>query len=88
MTQKHQRRLTIRSLWAPTVVAGLVILIALTFNVLGIHVMSGLSAWQEWRTHSYWHFFCVASSTLLRRVRGLAALSQSTASARIALQKR
>ncbi|WGT27014.1 hypothetical protein [Pseudomonas marginalis] len=57
MTQKHQRRLTTMSLWAPTVVAGLVILIALTFNVLGIHVMSGLSAWQEWRTHSYWHFF-------------------------------
>ncbi|QVN05608.1 hypothetical protein JYG35_18420 [Pseudomonas rhodesiae] len=57
MTQQNQRRLTTRSLWTPTVVAGLVILIALTFNVLGIYVMSGLSAWQEWRTHWYWHFF-------------------------------
>lgn len=57
MTQKNQQRLTIRSIWAPTVVAGLVVFIALTFNVLGIHVMSGLSAWQEWRTSSYWHFF-------------------------------
>lgn len=57
MTQKHQRRLTTRRILAPTVVAGLVVLIALTFNVLGIHIMSGLSAWQEWRTHSYWHFF-------------------------------
>jgi len=57
MTQKSQQRLTTRSLCAPTVVAGLVILTALTFNVLGIQVMSGLSAWQEWRTNSYWHFF-------------------------------
>ncbi|MFP3493549.1 hypothetical protein SB759_04925 [Pseudomonas sp. SIMBA_059] len=57
MTQKNQRRLTTRSIFAPAVVAGLVVLIAITFNVLGIYVMSGLAAWQEWRAHSYWHFF-------------------------------
>ncbi|OPA89691.1 hypothetical protein BFW86_14555 [Pseudomonas fluorescens] len=57
MTQKNQQRLTSTSIWAPTIIVGLVVLIALTFNVLGIHVMSSLSAWQEWRTNSYWHFF-------------------------------
>ncbi|MFQ6591094.1 MULTISPECIES: hypothetical protein [Pseudomonas] len=90
MTQKNQRRFTTRSIWAPTAVAGLVILIALTFNVLGIYVMSGLAAWQEWRTHSYWHFFawrvalyCIAlGAWLLYRSRLLQSESASKKSVR------
>jgi hypothetical protein len=42
---------------APITIAGIAVLIALAFNMLGIHLMKGLPAWQEWRASSYWDFF-------------------------------
>jgi len=45
------------SLWVPVAVVCLIIIVALMFNLMGIHIMKGLPAWQEWRGGSYWYFF-------------------------------
>lgn len=73
MSQDHQRRRLKNSVLTPVAIAGLAVLIALAFNVLGIHLMKGLPAWQEWRAESYWDFFvwrvalyCVALWVWLR----------------------
>lgn len=73
MKRNPQRRLLKKSVLAPITIAGLAILIALAFNVMGIHLMKGLPAWQEWRARSYWDFFawrvalyCVALWVWLR----------------------
>ena len=57
MIWNHERRPYKKRVLAPVAIAGLAILIALAFNVLGIHLMNGLPAWQEWRVKSYWDFF-------------------------------
>lgn len=57
MTRNHERRPFKKSVLAPIAIAGLAVLIALAFNVMGIHLMKGLPAWQEWRASSYWDFF-------------------------------
>lgn len=57
MMRNPQRRRLKKSILAPITIAGLAILIALAFNVMGIHLMKGLPAWQEWRAESYWDFF-------------------------------
>lgn len=57
MTKNPLRRLISLGLWAPIAVVSLVLVIALAFNLLGIQVMKGLPAWQEWRANSYWYFF-------------------------------
>lgn len=57
MTRDSQRRHLKKSVLAPITFAGLAILIALIFNVMGIHLMEGLPAWQKWRASSYWDFF-------------------------------
>lgn len=57
MIKNHWSRLFGMKVWAPITMACLVILVAFIFNVLGIHFMKGLPAWQEWRTLTYWHFF-------------------------------
>ena len=50
-----RKRLGTRA-WAPIVLVCLVIVIALAFNLMGVHIMNGLPAWQEWRADTYWHF--------------------------------
>lgn len=57
MTKNPLRRFFSLGLWAPIAVVSLVLVIALAFNLLGIQVMKGLPAWQEWRANSYWYFF-------------------------------
>lgn len=57
MIKNNWFRLFSMKVWAPITMACLVILGALIFNMLGIHIMKGLPAWQEWRTLTYWHFF-------------------------------
>lgn len=57
MTRSPLRRFFSLGLWAPITVVSLVVVIALAFNLLGIQVMEGLPAWQEWRANSYWYFF-------------------------------
>lgn len=57
MTKNPLRRFFSLGLRAPIAVVSLVVVIALAFNLLGIQIMKGLPAWQEWRAHSYWYFF-------------------------------
>ena len=57
MTKNPLRRFFSLGLWAPIAIVSLVVVIALAFNLLGIQVMKGLPAWQEWRANSYWYFF-------------------------------
>lgn len=73
MSRNQQRCPLKKSVLAPVAVAGLAVLIALAFNMLGIHLLKGIPAWQEWRAESYWAFFawrvalyCVALWVWLR----------------------